>query len=434
MPGASDEVATLRHELERVRASLADAERERDVLDQLSTAGRAIAAELDHHRLAQTVIDAATQLTGAELGAFFYTATADRIDTDLRYAIAGAARHTFAGLPMPRNTELLAPAFLGQAAIRLADVTRDPRHGKNYPNRGVPDGHPAVRSYLAVPVMSSSGASLGGIFLGHPRVDVFTDRAERIASVLAAHAAIAMDHALRHNEAQRVLAELEKASAEIDQLAHAASHDLRGPLRGITNLASWINEDLPDTTSPTIRDHLRLLEARAARMDQRIQGLVELSRIGRARHKPERVDVTELIHETIELANPRDAARIMMIGELPVLFTERAALHQVFTQLIDNALQHAGRDDVVVRISAIDRGDPWELSVVDNGVGIAAEHHERVWQLFQTIPADRDDTLGIGVGLSIVRKQVEHHGGRAWLDAATPTGAAVRFTWPKRTR
>jgi signal transduction histidine kinase len=168
-------------------------------------------------------------------------------------------------------------------------------------------------------------------------------------------------------------------------------------------------------------------------MDRLISGLLELARIGRARQKPERVDVTELLHETIQLANPREASRIMMIGELPMLTTERSALQQVFQHLIGNALQHAGREDVVIRISAIDRGDEWELVVADNGIGIKPEHYTRVWQLFQTLQS-RDVVETTGIGLAIVRKQVELHGGRAWIDAEAAAGTTVRFTWPKRTK
>jgi light-regulated signal transduction histidine kinase (bacteriophytochrome) len=168
-------------------------------------------------------------------------------------------------------------------------------------------------------------------------------------------------------------------------------------------------------------------------MDRLINGLLELARVGRARQKAERVDVTELVHETIELVNPPDETRIMMIGEMPMLVTERAALQQVFFHLIANALQHAGRHDVVVRISAIDRGDEWELAVADNGPGIALEHHARAWQLFQTLQS-RDLVETTGIGLAIVRKQVESHGGRAWIDPATSSGVTIRFTWRTRTK
>lgn len=408
-------------------------ERERVTLERLHAVGRTIAAELDPQRLAQTVIDAATELTGAELGALFYSITGERVESYMLYAISGAPRERFAGLPLPRNTALLAPAFLGHATTRSADITTDPRYAKNYPYRGVPDGHPVVRSFLAVPVVSRSGAATGALFLGHGARGVFTERAERAALELAAYAATAMDNAQLYDDAQRLIAELEKANAELDQFAYAASHDLRAPLRGITNLATWIDEDLPATTDAATRDHLRMLKVRAARMDRLISGLLELARVGRPRHRAERIDVTALLHETIELANPREASRIMMIGEMPMLIAERAALQQVFLHLISNALQHAGRDDVVVRISTHDRGDDWEFVVEDNGVGIPREHHGRVWQLFQTLEA-RDAVETTGIGLALVRKQVESHGGRVWIDPEAAVGATLRFTWPKRTR
>jgi signal transduction histidine kinase len=417
----------------RARRAHAELEIDRGALERLNTVGRAISAELDHRKLAQIVADAATELVGAQFGAFFYHVTDDRIENYMVYAVAGLPRDAFAKLPLPRNTALLAPAFLGHGSVRLADVTQDPRYGKNYPHKGVPEGHPTVRSYLAVPVVSRDGSPIGGLFLGHTRTGAFSEHAERTAIALAAHAATAMDNARLYDEAQRLIADLEKANTELDQFAYAASHDLRAPLRGISNLASWIDEDLPESTDPTTKEHLRLLKTRAARMDRLIHGLLELARVGRVRQKPARVDVTELLHETIELANPREAARIMMIGEMPMLVTERAALQQVFQHLIGNALQHAGRDDVVVRISAIDRSDEWELAIADNGVGIPREHHTRVWQLFQTLQS-RDIVESTGIGLAIVRKQVESNGGRVWIDPTAASGTTIRFTWPKRTK
>jgi len=436
----ADEVQALRSEVERLRAAVDHAERkaraselERVALAKLNAVGRTITAELDHERLAQTVIDAATELTGAQFGAFFYSVSDGRIESYMLYVVAGLAREAFSKLALPRNTAILAPAFLGQAPVRSADITRDPRYGRNYPHKGIPDGHPPVRSYLAVPVISRTGSPIGGLFLGHGTAGAFTEHAERTAIELAAHAATAMDNAQLYEEAQRLISALEKTNAELDQFAYAASNDLRAPLRGITNLASWIEEDLPATTDAATKEHLRLLKIRAARMDRLISGLLEVARVGRTRRKAERVDIIELLHETIELTNPRDAARIMMIGEIPMLVTERAALQQVFLHLIVNALQHAGRDDVVIRISAIDRGDESELVVADNGVGIAPEHHVRVWQLFQSLSA-RDVIEATGIGLAIVRKQVESHGGRAWIDPAVASGTTIRFTWPKRTK
>jgi len=426
MRGASLDVEPLHQEIERLRAAIEHAER-------LNAVGRTITAELDPQRLAQTVADAATELTPAEIGALFYRVGRGRVDSHLVYAVSGASREQFARLALPRNTALLAPALLGHASVRLADITLDPRYGKNYPHRGIPDGHPMVRSYLAVPVVSRSNAAIGALLLGHRATGAFSERDERTALELAAYAATAMDNAQLYGDAQRLIAQLEKANAELDQFAYAVSHDLRAPLRGITNLATWIEEDLPAATDATIKDHLRLLKGRATRMDRLINGLLDLARVGRARQKPERIDVTALLHETIQSANPREASRIMMIGEMPTLVGERAALQQVFLQLIMNSLQHAGRDDVVVRISAVDRGDDWEFAIEDNGAGIPREHHARVWQLFQTLRS-HDVTDTTGIGLTIVRKQVESNGGRIWIEPEVTSGTTVRFTWPKRTR
>jgi light-regulated signal transduction histidine kinase (bacteriophytochrome) len=236
--------------------------------------------------------------------------------------------------------------------------------------------------------------------------------------------------AQRVNALERQVAELEQRNAELDQFAYVASHDLRAPLRGITNLVTWIEEDLGAAMPRKVREHVSLLKSRAVRMDRLITGLLELARIGRVRLRPERVDVTELLDETIDLLSPPEASRVLIIGAMPMLVADRYGLQQVFINLIGNAIQHAGRKDVVVRISADERADEVELCIADNGVGIAVEHHERVWQVFQTLANAANDRSGIG--LAIVKKQVEANGGRVWIDPAPREGATFRFTWSKK--
>ncbi|MDQ3368506.1 MAG: GAF domain-containing protein [Myxococcota bacterium] len=415
---------------EAAHATAQELDVERQTLAKLDEVGRTISAELDQQALAQAVIDAATEITGAQLGAFFYGVPGDLGDPRLHYAVSGASREVFAKLPVPRNTQLLGPTFGGGAPVRVDDVTRDPRYGKNPPHGGVPAGHPVVKSYLAVPVASRSGQVLGSLFLGHPQPGMLTERAQRLAVGLAAHAATGLDNARLFAEQQRLIKELEKTNAELDQFAYAASHDLRAPLRGISNLASWVEEDLGVSTPKKVREHIALLKGRATRMDRLINGLLELARVGRTRQKVERVDVTELLHETIDLLSAPEASRILIIGAMPTMIAERFALQQVFLNLIGNAVQHSGRKDVLIRITATERDDEYEFAVSDNGIGIAPEHHERVWQIFQTLQA-RDVVESTGIGLAIVKKQVEGNGGRAWIDPVGP-GATLRFTWPKR--
>ena len=217
----SSEDQELRRELERLRARVAileqvDSERqviaerlreETRVSEALQRVGALLAAELDTQRLVQVVTDEATALTGAEFGAFFYNVTNEDGESYTLYTISGVDPAAFAAFPMPRNTPIFGPTFRGESVIRIDDVTQDARYGNNPPYYGMPAGHLPVRSYLAVPVNSRSGHVLGGLFFGHARAGVFSERDERLVVGIASHAAIAIDNARLFSEAQRARAQ-----------------------------------------------------------------------------------------------------------------------------------------------------------------------------------------------------------------------------------
>ena len=182
----------------------------RDQAHTLATLNRInieLAGELDLHQLVQAATDAATELTGAQFGAFFYNVLDERGEAYTLYTISGAPREAFEQFPMPRNTEVFEPTFHGTGVVRADDITQDPRYGKNAPYHGMPKGHLPVRSYLAVPVASRSGEVLGGLFFGHAEVGIFTERAEQLAVGIAAQAAVAMDNARLFEQAQREIEE-----------------------------------------------------------------------------------------------------------------------------------------------------------------------------------------------------------------------------------
>ncbi|HEU4922482.1 MAG TPA: PAS domain S-box protein [Burkholderiales bacterium] len=176
----------------------------RDISDRetLNRIGRTLTAELDLERLVQAVTDAATEVAGAQFGAFFYNQKNEAGESYMLYALSGVARDLFAGFPMPRNTAVFAPTFAGEAIVRSADITSDPRYGRSAPHHGMPAGHLPVRSYLAVPVVSRSGEVLGGLFFGHADPGVFTDRAERLVAGIASQAATAIDNARLYRSLQ----------------------------------------------------------------------------------------------------------------------------------------------------------------------------------------------------------------------------------------
>ena len=163
-------------------------------LETLNSVAKAIASDLNLERVVKTVTDAATDLSGAKFGAFFYNVIDEQGERYTLYAISGAPRSAL-DLQFPRNTALFEPTFRGLGVIRSDDVRADPRYGKSAPHFGMPEGHLPVVSYLAVPVVSRYGEVHGGLFLGHDQPGVFTAESEDLVAAIAAHAAIAIDNA-----------------------------------------------------------------------------------------------------------------------------------------------------------------------------------------------------------------------------------------------
>jgi PAS domain S-box-containing protein len=188
---------------------------EAHTLETLNRVGAAVAAELDLERAVQVVTDAATELSGAEFGSFFYNVLDESGGRYMLYTLSGVPREAFSKFPMPRATALFGATFEGTGIVRSDDVTKDPRYGKNDPHYGMPKGHLPVRSYLAVPVVSRSGEVLGGLFFGHHEVGVFTERAERFVRGIATQAAIAIDNARAYRAAQTEIAERKRTEAAL---------------------------------------------------------------------------------------------------------------------------------------------------------------------------------------------------------------------------
>jgi light-regulated signal transduction histidine kinase (bacteriophytochrome) len=243
-----------------------------------------------------------------------------------------------------------------------------------------------------------------------------------LEQLLEVHEQTSLEHALR----------LEQTNRELDQFAYVASHDLKAPLRGIANLAQWIEEDLGDQVTGESREHLRLLRGRVNRMDALIEGVLAYSRAGRVRGEVEYVDTANLVAIVLELLAP-NGVTVNVQPRLPTLVTERVPLQQVFMNLIGNAIKYGRPVGGVVAISAEEKGDLVQFSIADNGPGIAPQYHERIWQIFQTL-APRDEVEGTGIGLSVVRKLVEMRGGRAWVESDVGAGTTFFFTWPRRPR
>jgi PAS domain S-box-containing protein len=223
---------------------------------------------------------------------------------------------------------------------------------------------------------------------------------------------------------------LKKRNQELDQFAYVASHDLKAPLRAIANLSEWIEEDLEGKLPAENQRQIQILRGRVHRLEALINGLLEYSRVGRTEIAPETVDVAKLLANIIDSLDPPPTFTIEIEAGMPTLTAKKIPLFQVFSNLIGNAIKHHHRDNGHIKISVRDRGKFYEFAVTDDGPGIDPKHHERVFDIFQTLQS-RDQIESTGIGLAIVKKIIEAEGGTIHLESKLGDGSTFRFTWVK---
>jgi signal transduction histidine kinase/CheY-like chemotaxis protein len=223
---------------------------------------------------------------------------------------------------------------------------------------------------------------------------------------------------------------LEKRNQELDEFACIASHDLQAPLRGIANLADWLSKDLDGQLPAENQQQIDLIQSRVLHMSALINGLLQYARVGREQVDAMTVNVSKIVAEVVETIEPPPAFHVKFAENMPTLRTQVLLLKQVFANLIDNAIKYHDRPNGSIEILATERDYFWQFTVVDDGPGIAPEHHKKIFGIFQTLRG-RDDNKGSGVGLAIVQKIVESQGGVVWVDSDLGRGSAFSFTWPK---
>jgi PAS domain S-box-containing protein len=228
----------------------------------------------------------------------------------------------------------------------------------------------------------------------------------------------------------QLIHDLQNVNEELKSFAYVVSHDLKAPLRGVGSLADWLMTDYADKLDDQGREYLALVKGRVSRMDALIDGILEYSRVGRINDTQTAIDLNVLVADIIQLLAPPAGVTVTVEGPMPTVFGGRTRLQQVFQNLISNAIKHLDKPVGRIRVACADQGDAWQFSISDNGPGIEARHFERIFQLFQVL-TPRDQKESTGVGLALVKKIVELHGGRVWLESRVGEGSTFFFTLPK---
>lgn len=427
-------------------------EDETRILEILNRTGAKLASKLDQDKLIQAVTDAATEVSGADFGAFFYTATDPEGEVFQLFALSGAPREAFDGFGHPRSTPVFGPTYRGERVVRSDDITREPEYGQLPPHHGMPENHLPVRSYLAVPVVSRGGTVLGGLLFGHSEAGVFTERTERIVVGIAAQAAIAIDNARLYEEARRsaeersrllegereARAEVERVSLMKDEFLATLSHELRTPLNAVLGWAEVLIEGFE--AGSTNRRGLETIARNARAQAQLIDDLLDMNRIvsGKIRLDVQRVDLASIVEGAIEAVRPSAEAKSIRLSKIldpkafPI-FGDPNRMQQIVWNLLSNAVKFTPKDGKIdVRLVRV--GSQVEITVADSGIGISSEFLPQLFQRFRQ--ADSSTTRrhgGLGLGLSIVKQLVELHGGQVRAESTgLERGATFTVVLPVR--
>lgn len=230
--------------------------------------------------------------------------------------------------------------------------------------------------------------------------------------------------------------ELARSNAELDSFAYVASHDLKEPLRGIRNYTKFVLEDFGDSLPEEGQERLGTVVRLSDRMEELMDSLLHYSRVGRGHLAIQDCDLNLVVAGVLELLEPRieeKGAEVAVEGPLPVIRCDVSRISEVFANLIGNAIKYNESDRPRVEIGYegdAQRQEELVFYVRDNGIGIPERHHEGIFEFFRRLHTRDRFGGGTGAGLSIVKRIVERHGGRVWVESAPGEGSAFRFALP----
>jgi len=231
-------------------------------------------------------------------------------------------------------------------------------------------------------------------------------------------------------ELRQTIELLKRSNADLEQFSFIASHDLRSPLRAVSNLARWVIEDCGDQLPESSAKNLGKLEARTQRMQRLLDGLLEYSRISSYQGVAEPIDVPQLIEEHLEKNPPPNGFEVKVEVANLSLQTDKELLGACLSHLIENGVKHHDKQQGQVTVTASEAGQFVEFVVEDDGPGVQPEFHAKIFEILQTLKP-RDEVEASGLGLAIVRRVAEHCGGRVSIDQSNSRGARFRLQWPK---
>ena len=363
-------------------------------------------------------------------------------DTASVWRVEGNKQLLISGVNLPFDiqtpgTELIVnewnsafPIFEGQVAYILNNNVQEELPDFQY------EPHNYVQSWLAIP-LKMRGKIIGLIALDGKRKDQFDQHHAQLALTFANQVAIGLENAGLFSDLQvelgvrkNLITELENKNAELERFTYTVSHDLKSPLFTIRGFLGYLEQDALAGNHERLKADVQRITDATDKMQRLLNELLELSRVGRIKNDSVNVPFEELAYEAAELVHGRITEcgiTVQIDTGLPVVYVDRPRLVEVLQNLIDNAAKFMGHKNdprIEIGLHGYEEDKP-VFYVRDNGMGIAPEHFERVFGLFNKLDPK---TEGTGIGLALIKRIIEIHGGRIWVESKLGVGSVFFFT------
>ena len=375
------------------------------------------------HRLTET----ACALTNARYGALaLFDKEGMNVTEFITVGMDEDTKVAIGAPPMGRG--VLGALAQSDRSLRLKDLTAHPS------SIGFPSHHPSMHSFLGIPI-KAHGNLFGRLYLTEKQNgDEFTETDEQIIVAFASQAGVLIENTLLLQDVRTTKTSLKASNQELENFVYAVSHDLQTPLRAIHGFADLLVSQAKDHLSEQELHYLVRIQAGTRRMESLIQDLLEYSRIDRMAQAFAWVSMADLldkVRDDLQSVIQSSGATVLIEGPMPTLWADRARLRQVWTNLLTNAIKYV-KPGIAPRIVLRCREEKnhFVFEVQDNGIGIAPEFHERIFKLFHRLHLSGAYT-GTGVGLAIVKRVVEFHRGKIWVESVVGQGSTFCFTIPK---
>ena len=275
-----------------------------------------------------------------------------------------------------------------------------------------------------VQILDKSGEIKHWLISGAPRVD----KNNKVIGSIGIHLDITKQKVLELQKEQ-LLKELENSNQGLQEYAHIVSHDLKSPLRSISALSTWLQEDYKDVLDETGNQHLQMMQEKVASMDKLISGILEYSTANSSNLDITTVDLNSVIDNIKETIYIPDHVQLSVPQKLPNIVADQTKMHQLFQNILSNAVVHIEKEKGLVEVLFKEDTDQWQFTIADNGVGIPEKHHKKIFEIFQSVGNKARST---GIGLSIVKKIVDRYNGAVWVESEVGNGTQFHFTIKKQ--